>query len=63
MIQKFSKCEVKTVGNGNFTILREILREIKFWGIETVKNVICCSFKGLNFDFGKFVQFFNAQND
>ena len=41
----------------------QILREIKFCSIETVKNVNLAILEGLNFDLGKFVQFFNAHND
>ena len=42
----------------------EVLLEIEFWCIATVKNVSFGNFRGssLNFDFGKFMQVFNAQN-
>ena len=57
MLQKLSKCEegLTLLKFDDFTTT-QILREIKFWWIETVKNVIFC-----NFDFGQFDQFYKAQ--
>ena len=49
MFQKFSKCQVKEFWEFyNFTATR-ILREIKSWWIETVKNVMFGNFGGSEF--------------
>ena len=53
MVKKFSKCEVKTktlLKFNSFTgIDTGILREIKFWCIQTVKNVIFGNFRASEF--------------
>ena len=44
MLQTFSKCEVG-VGMYNLTAT-QILREIKFWGVQKMKNVIIGTYRG-----------------
>jgi len=45
----------------NFTAT-QILREIKSWQIQMVKNAISSILEVLNFDFSKFEQIFKYQN-
>ena len=53
MLQKLSKCEVKAAQCGNFMIYNlpatQILYEITFWQIQTVKIVIFSTFRGSEF--------------
>ena len=51
MLKKLSKCEVKAAHGGEILqfATTQILREIKFWWIQPVKNVIFGTFRGIEF--------------
>ena len=65
MLQKFSKCEVKAAWCGNFTILLPLKFYVKssFGELKRSKMGFLAILDGLNFDFCKFVQFSNAENE
>ena len=64
MLQKFSKCEVKAAWLANYTILLPQKSYVKsnICESEWSKMKFLSILEGLNFDFGKFLQFFYAKN-
>ena len=65
ILKKFSKCQDKAAWHGNFTIILQLKFYVKsnFGELKRSKILFLAISEGQNFNFGKFMQFFNAQND